>query len=199
MNISAQAVQTIVFILLMAGWFSFAAIFIFRTKPPAEKTRRRERASIFGIVLQALSYFVVWVAWRRPGVLFIERGGLPLVIALSLLTLLLELYSLWLVRGAVRALGKQWSLTARVTEGHRLVIEGPYRIVRNPIYTGMLGMLLATGFAFSRWPALVVGVVVFITGTMIRVRSEEKLLRETFGEEFEAYAKRVPALIPGLY
>jgi protein-S-isoprenylcysteine O-methyltransferase Ste14 len=99
----------------------------------------------------------------------------------------------------VRALGKQWSLTARVTEGHRLVIEGPYRIVRNPIYTGMLGMLLATGFAFSRWPALVVGVVVFITGTMIRVRSEEKLLRETFGEEFEAYAKRVPALIPGLY
>lgn len=199
MNISAQSVQTLVFFLLMAGWFFFAAVFIFRTKPPSEPTRKRERASIFGLVLQALSYAVVWAAWRTPNVLFIERGGMPLVLLLSVLTLLLELFSLWLVLTAMRALGKQWSLTARVTEGHRLVVEGPYELVRNPIYTGMLGMLLATGFTFSRWPALLIGVALFIAGTMIRVRSEERLLRETFGAEFEAYTKRVPALIPGLY
>jgi protein-S-isoprenylcysteine O-methyltransferase Ste14 len=97
---------------------------------------------------------------------------------------------------AFRALGKQWSLAARVLEGHKLVTEGPYSVVRNPIYTGMFGMLLATGLAVSHWIGLVIALVVFAIGTYVRVRSEEKLLRETFGAEFESYARRVPAVIP---
>jgi protein-S-isoprenylcysteine O-methyltransferase Ste14 len=39
----------------------------------------------------------------------------------------------------------------------------------------------------------------FVVGTLIRVRVEERLLREAFGSEFEAYARNVPALIPGIY
>jgi protein-S-isoprenylcysteine O-methyltransferase Ste14 len=63
----------------------------------------------------------------------------------------------------------------------------------------MLGMLVATGLAVSHWAALLVALVVFFVGTVIRVRSEEKLLRGAFGEQFEAYARRVPAILPGLY
>jgi protein-S-isoprenylcysteine O-methyltransferase Ste14 len=63
----------------------------------------------------------------------------------------------------------------------------------------MLGMLIATGIAVSYWQALVIATFVFLAGTLIRVRSEERLLRETFGAEFEAYAQRVPALLPGLF
>jgi protein-S-isoprenylcysteine O-methyltransferase Ste14 len=199
MNIRAELVQTIVFFAVMAGWFGFAAIFIFRKQPKAEPTRKRERTSIIGIALQGLSYAIVWGAWRRPPSPFIEGSGILLEIVLAVLTLAIEFCSLWLVLSAIRTLGKQWSLTARVTEGHRLVVEGPYSIVRNPIYTGMLGMLFATGVALSHWPNLLIGIVVFLIGTMIRVRSEEKLLREAFGPEFEAYSSRVPAIIPGLY
>ena len=72
------------------------------------------------------------------------------------------------------------------------------RLVRHPIYTGMLGLLLATGVAVSYWPALLIALFVFLTGTVIRIRSEERLLRETFGAEFEAYTQRVPALLPGM-
>jgi protein-S-isoprenylcysteine O-methyltransferase Ste14 len=199
MNIRAELVQMIVFVAVMAGWFGFAAIFVFRRQMPAAPTRRRERTSIIGIALQALSYAIVWSAWRRPPVPFIEGRGILFEIVLGLLTLAIEFCSIWLVLSAVRTLGKQWSLTARVTEGHRLVVEGPYNIVRNPIYTGMLGMLVATGLALSHWPNLLVGILVFLIGTMIRVRSEEKLLREAFGPEFEAYSSRVRAIIPGLY
>jgi protein-S-isoprenylcysteine O-methyltransferase Ste14 len=63
----------------------------------------------------------------------------------------------------------------------------------------MLGMLIATGLAIEHWIALPVAVVVFVVGLVIRVRSEEKLLRAACGGEFEAYARRVPAVIPGFY
>ena len=100
---------------------------------------------------------------------------------------------------AVKTLGKEWSITARLVEGHKLATSGPYAYVRHPIYTGMLGMLLATGLAISRWTALLVALVVFFVGTMIRIRSEEKLLREAFGKEFDDYARSVRTIIPGLY
>ena len=90
-------------------------------------------------------------------------------------------------------------LAARLVEGHTLIQDGPYRFVRNPIYTGMFGMLLATGLAAGRWIPLLVGIVLFTAGTYIRIRSEERLLRQAFGSEFEDYVRKVPALIPGIY
>jgi protein-S-isoprenylcysteine O-methyltransferase Ste14 len=100
---------------------------------------------------------------------------------------------------AVKMLGKEWSITARMVQDHKLATKGPYARVRHPIYTGMLGMLVATGLAISSWSVLVAAIVVFAIGTWIRVRSEERLLRETFGPQFEEYARRVPAVIPGVF
>ena len=75
---------------------------------------------------------------------------------------------------------------------------GPYRLVRNPIYTGMLGMLLATGLAWSRPLALVLGTLVFCAGTVIRIRAEERLLRTAFGETWQPGPARTPAPSPAL-
>ena len=107
--------------------------------------------------------------------------------------------SVWLVNAAARRLGKQWALAARLVEGHTLIQDGPYRFVRNPIYLGMFGMLVATGLAAGRWVPLLVAIALFIPGTYIRIRSEERLLRQAFGPEFEAYTRKVPALIPRIY
>jgi protein-S-isoprenylcysteine O-methyltransferase Ste14 len=60
-------------------------------------------------------------------------------------------------------------------------------------------MLVATGLAFSHWAALPAALVIFLVGTIVRVRSEEKLLREAFGEQFNNYARRVAAIVPGVY
>lgn len=62
----------------------------------------------------------------------------------------------------------------------------------------MLGMLLATGFAKTWWPLLVAGVVFFLIGTEIRVRAEERLLDERFGDEFKRYKATTAAYIPFL-
>jgi protein-S-isoprenylcysteine O-methyltransferase Ste14 len=97
---------------------------------------------------------------------------------------------------AARRLGKQWSIAARVVEGHELITDGPYAFVRNPIYAGMFGLLVATAIVYSRWYVLLPAAPLFLLGTSIRVRIEERLLREFFGEQFEEYARRVPALFP---
>jgi protein-S-isoprenylcysteine O-methyltransferase Ste14 len=126
-------------------------------------------------------------------------GNEPIAIAASVLAIAAAVGSVWLVISAVRTLGKEWSVTARLVEGHKLAISGPYAYVRHPIYTGMLGMLVATGLAISHWVTLPAALLIFVAGTIIRVRSEEKLLREAFGEQYENYAQRVPAIVPGLY
>ncbi len=181
----------------MTCWFVFAGIFMFRRKPPRATERRRERVSVVGIALQGAGFALVWSIRRRP---FTPLFSLPRAaeIALAAATVALAV-SVWITLVAVCTLGKQWSYAARLVEGHKLVTTGPYRLVRNPIYTGMLGMLVVTGFALSRGLALVLALVVFGVGTAIRVRSEERLLREAFGADFNAYAQRVPAVFPRLY
>ncbi len=117
----------------------------------------------------------------------------------ALLTVAISAVSIWFGLEAMRTLGKQWSYQARLVEGHKLIVSGPYRFVRHPIYTAMFGKLLATALAVSHWIALGPVILLFAIGTMIRVRSEEKLLQAAFGVDFVAYQQHVPAVLPRLW
>src|SRR5437763_15426068 len=188
---------TLAFVVMALSWLAFVITFFFHKKPPSPPDQKRDPSSIIGIVFQGLGYAIVWTirrSWFTP----MFGSNKFLEIALAIVTMVLTVASVWFCSAAIRTLGTQWSLAARVVEGHKLVTEGPYSIVRNPIYTGMFGMLLATGLAVSHWIGLAIAIVVFALGTFIRVRSEEKLLREMFAAEFDAYAQEVPAVIPFL-
>jgi protein-S-isoprenylcysteine O-methyltransferase Ste14 len=196
-QITFNFLPTLVFAVVMLCWFVFAGTFLLRNKPVSPPDKKREPASLLGVALQGLSYAIVWAA-HRP--MFTPPVSLTAVaVVASAVAVIAAIGSVWLIMLAVKTLGKEWSLTARVVEGHQLATAGPYAYVRHPIYTGMLGMLFATGLAISYWPALIVALIVFFVGTAIRVRSEERLLRGAFGEQFETYARRVPAILPGLY
>jgi protein-S-isoprenylcysteine O-methyltransferase Ste14 len=181
-------------------WAIFVGIFLFRKKSAPQTESKRDRISVLGIALQAFGYFLV--SFQPPGRPFLQpvaalsgAGG----ILFGVFTFGLAAGSDWLVASALRTLGKQWAVAARLVEGHNLITAGPYSYVRNPIYTGMLGILIATGLAMHHWRLLPVGLVVFAVGLVIRIRSEEKLLRAAFGKEFEDYARRVPAVLPGIF
>jgi protein-S-isoprenylcysteine O-methyltransferase Ste14 len=187
-----------VIMVVMLCWLVFAVIFILGKKPKSALVRKRNRSSIAGMVIQMMAYLTVWVV-RRPlsgdllpfgGVVEVMLGAVAVGLAVS---------SVWMALAAVHTLSRHWSLSAQLIEGHRLVTTGPYGVVRHPIYAGMLGLMLATALAFSRWIVILPATIVFVVGTVLRVQSEEKLLRETFGAEFEAYWQRVPMLIPRLF
>jgi len=96
---------------------------------------------------------------------------------------------------ARRYLGTNWSSTVTIKEGHELVTAGPYAIVRHPIYTGLILAFVGTALAIGEWRAVlaaVLGVIAFWR----KLSLEERWMREQFGERYQAYSRRVPALIP---
>ena len=188
------------FAAVLVCWLIFGLVFLLRTlkQPRDMREVRRNRRSVVGMVLQGLAYGLMWARFR-PALQPIVTMPLWADIVVAVVAVVIAAASIWLVTLAVRALGKQWALGARVIEGHELITSGPYALVRNPIYSGMFGMLLATGLVATRWPEFLIAIAIFLLGTMIRVRMEEKLLRQAFGAEFDDYAHRVPALIPGVY
>ena len=80
---------------------------------------------------------------------------------------------------------------------HELIVEGPYRIVRHPIYTGVLAGLIGTAFAVGEWRALL-GVAIAAAAFWRKLRIEESVMRRQFGEAYARYAEHVPALVPFL-
>lgn len=185
---------------VVLSWIVFAGIFLLRKRPPKQPEAKRDRSATLGIALQMVAYFLVWFQpqWQPFLPPVAALSGITGII-FSVIVVGLAAASGWLIESAVRTLGKQWAVPARLVEGHKLVTIGPYARVRNPIYTGMLGMLIATGLAMEHWIASAVAIVLFAVGMVIRVHSEEKLLRSAFGAEFEEYAKRVPAVLPGIF
>jgi protein-S-isoprenylcysteine O-methyltransferase Ste14 len=181
-------------ILLLGSWFVFALIFVLRKRPPKVEEAKRASAAKLGIVLQGAGFGLVWSFrrsqwWPLPA----SVGG---ELTLAAVAVTLAWVSNWWCLRSVQILGKQWTVEARVIKGHELITDGPYGIVRNPIYLGMFGLMVATGLALSHWWALLSAVVMFLVGNRIRIRAEESLLREAFGSQFEDYAKRVPAFLP---
>ncbi len=92
-------------------------------------------------------------------------------------------------------LGGNWSSDVTLKRDHELIVEGPYRWVRHPIYTGILIALAGSALALGEWRG-VLAVVLAGAAYWRKLRIEEAVMRRQFGEAYAEYAKRVPALIP---
>ena len=177
------------FVILAVLWLIWFAPFLIRRRGGGEKPTVKARSARWGILLQGVAFAIV--SFHYP---FWPLPELPKIVGMIVLGLLAAALS-W---SAVSALGKQWRIDAALSSDHALIQSGPYAVVRHPIYSSMLAMMLATGLMLSIWILLFIAVLVFLIGTEIRVRTEEKLLSARFGPEFENYRNRVPAYIPGL-
>ena len=92
-------------------------------------------------------------------------------------------------------LGANWSGVVTLKGGHELITRGPYAIVRHPIYTGLLLMIVATVIVFGHVAGIIALPFVFL-GLWIKLGYEEKLMLEKFPEQYAVYQRRVRRLIP---
>lgn len=94
-------------------------------------------------------------------------------------------------------LGRNWSGTVTLKENHELIVRGPYRLVRHPIYTGLLAMLLATALEQGHI-AGIIGLVLAFISFWIKLSDEEEVMTKQFPDQYAAYAGRVRRIIPFL-
>ena len=107
-------------------------------------------------------------------------------------------FSLWLLWRAHAALGRYWSDSVQLREGHQLVTSGIYRHLRHPMYTS--GWLLGIAQALLLWNAIVAvaGLASFALLYFLRVPREEETMLNQFGKDYHAYMTRTGRVIPHL-
>lgn len=181
------------YVALAVGWLVWSAPFVLskRNAAPAKELDRRAR---WGILLVAIAYAMLWQGMLWQGK-FWERSVESWRIALAIFFFLLAALLSWTAK---RALGQQWRIDAGLNTDHELVTSGPYRVVRHPIYSSMLCVLLGTGVIVAPWSLLSLSLLAFLAGTEIRVRIEDRLLSSRFGDRFADYRRRIPAYLPFL-
>lgn len=100
---------------------------------------------------------------------------------------------------AILTLGRFFSVDIAVQEEHRVVEEGPYRLVRHPAYTGLLISFLGIGVAFMNWLSLILVMVPVTAFFVYRIKIEEDALAEELGAAYLEYRRKTKRLVPGVF
>jgi protein-S-isoprenylcysteine O-methyltransferase Ste14 len=178
-------------VVLMLCWFAWIYPFLFRA-PHFQKRHSivAYKPTLAGLLLEALGIFVAFV-FRLPSM---APPG-PARLALSTVFAVLAAVLSWT---SIHHLGPQFRIQAGLYDDHKLVRTGPYAVVRHPIYASLLCALLCTLLLLTPWQWCVLSLALFLTGTEIRVRTEDRLLESRFPDEFGEYRRHVPAYLPFL-
>jgi len=179
------------------GWFAIRYPYARRAKRTAKiKVVRRKRE----LALMAISA----CGLGALPLIFVFTGTLqfadhpPSLWSLCLGTGLFA-FSLWLFHMTHKHLGRNWSITLEVREQHTLVTTGPYKRLRHPMYSAFWLWAIAQAFLLPNWIAGFAGIIGFGTLFFFRVRHEEALMLEIFGEQYRNYMERTWRVLPGIF
>lgn len=193
----------------MSPWYAKAAILLASIvmvairAPHGQRSRRvkvsKSRKGALETFLLALAWAafflpLVWIA--VPVFRFADYPLRPLPFAAGVACLAA---GLWLFHRSHADLGTNWSITLQVREGHRLITEGIYRRIRHPMYTALFVYSIGQALVVPNW---VVGPSYLVTFGLLfglRLGPEERMMREEFGAQYEAYVARTKRLVPGLW
>ncbi len=173
------------------AWLLYWLAMAIRTK------RTVERGGVLGYRVVAIVLVIGLVALGRlAGVSahsYLWHPSLALEIVSACLVLAGLLFTVW----ARTTLGRNWSSEVTFKQDHELIESGPYALVRQPIYTGLIAMALGTMINYGR----AVGLAVFIAlcgALWWKARQEERIMERHFLAAYADYRARVHAIVPFL-
>lgn len=168
-----------------------------RHKHDWEKSRkirhRHRRREVLLLAMVSLGWCPLYLYLLTP---WLDRFHLPFPAGLRWLGAAIFLAGDGLFYWSHQSLGRNWSPLVEIREGHTLITHGPYRWVRHPMYASVfvigagLSLLAANAIVLATWlPS-------FMLMYILRVRSEEELMIEQFGDQYREYMKRSGRLWP---
>lgn len=158
------------------------------------ESRHARRERVF-YVLVTITYLLIPV-WALTD--WLDRAALDLPdwlrwVGVGILTI--GLAAFWWTH---RTLGRNWSGVLEIYDGHALVTDGPYRLVRHPMYTAFLlcgvGILLVSSNAILGLSNLAIVLVMLV----VRIPAEERMLVEHFGDDYRELMRSTGRLLPRL-
>jgi len=137
---------------------------------------------------------LIWIA--SPAFSFAEYPlrTVPLIAGIAFLAV-----GLWFFHRSHADLGTNWSVTLEVREQHRLITEGVYGSVRHPMYMALLLYSVGQALVIPNWvagPAYLIAMGILFA---FRVRAEERMMLDQFGDQYAKYAARTKRLVPGVW
>jgi protein-S-isoprenylcysteine O-methyltransferase len=177
-----------------ALWIVFIAIWVLaaiRTKRTARRRSGWQRYAQLGLSVLGL----ILLLDRRLSAQWLNSRFLPDIDAVALAAVAMTAGGIAFAVWARFVLGRNWSSQVTVKREHELVRRGPYKLVRHPIYSGVLLALLGTAIAIGELRGLI-AFGLFLAGWWLKARVEEVVLVEQFGEQYRIYQSEVKALIP---
>jgi protein-S-isoprenylcysteine O-methyltransferase Ste14 len=190
-------VSFILWALMLVTWCAMRYPAMRRARRQKTRVDRRSTLDISLLVLCTVGLVVLPILWRLHAFSgFADRGQgiIPLILGL-----LSGIAFLWLFRRSHKDLGKNWSVTLEVREGHQLVTQGVYAHVRHPMYASFLLWGVTQALLIPNWIAGFAGLATVLALYAIRQSREEAMMRDTFGAEYDAYSARTKRLIPGIF
>jgi protein-S-isoprenylcysteine O-methyltransferase Ste14 len=179
---------------ILACWILLVLYWNLSARSVKSAAEAQDFASRLARIPVWLGFLLFIAAWVHPfGPVAIARTAISNSVGVATCALGL-LVAIW----ARRSLGAEWSQDVELKQGHKLVVCGPYKFMRHPIYTGHLLMGMGTATASGLVIALA-GLVSFAAGFWVKLRQEERLLLRNFPDEYPAYKARVKALIPFIF
>lgn len=186
------------FAITIIMWIVFTIGFLLLKRRQKQNEQKKNKLAMIGMMLEGVGFAFVFTVRREPFTNIFQMNS-SIQILLTIISGTLAIASVWLGLSAVKTLGKQWNIKAQIIEGHELITTGPYKIVRHPIYSALFGLLIVTGYSITQLWAFIIAIVLYFIGTIFRTRVEEQLLIQHFGDQYEKYKKKVPALIPFIF
>ena len=106
--------------------------------------------------------------------------------------------AVWLFWRSHTDLGRNWSPSLQIREGHTLVTDGVYRSLRHPMYASIWLWGIAQALVLQNWIAGWASLVLFLPMYVLRVPREERMMLEQFGEAYRMYMNQTGRVIPRL-
>ena len=157
-----------------------------------EKTVGRQKIALLLFQILSIAIVIVGPYCDRRGILVMQDSLILRVIGIALYGIGFALMT-W----AASTLGKLFSYEVTIQKEHKLVISGPFRFVRHPRYLGIIIFEIGLSLAFRSWGAMIL-TLLFVFALIWRIIDEEKLMAETFGEEWKGHCKRTGKVVPRL-
>ena len=180
--------------IIRACWIIFLLIWVLAATSTKRSVYREKRAQRLRYSMLLIAGYFLLINGRRlsyplnvrviPDMEGIAWAGVVLCVAGLA-------FCIW----ARATLGRNWSGTITLKEGHELIERGPYRLVRHPIYTGLITMFLATVVVLGHLAGIIGAVLVFVS-FWIKLGEEEKVMLKQFPDQYSAYQQRVKRIIP---